>query len=59
MQNVIICRYIGTVCRVLVNAQKSFSDLTASAVLWDAGLMAGGYVLMAAYTVVMLGSLTR
>jgi hypothetical protein len=39
----------------LVNAGKSFGDVSAGAIFFDAWLMAGGYVLMFAYTILMLG----
>ena len=39
----------------LANAGKSFGDVSAGAIFFDAWLMAGGYVLMFAYTILMLG----
>ena len=45
-------------CRVLVNAQKSFGDLSATAIFFDAGLMGAGYLLMGVYTVLVLGTVS-
>ena len=42
---------------VLPNAGKSFGDVSAGAIFFDAWLMAAGYVLMFAYTIFTLGKL--
>merc|ERR1712038_1047689 len=41
----------------LPNAAKSFGDISSGAIFFDAYLMAGGYLLMFAYTIFMLGKL--
>ena len=41
----------------LPNAAKSFGDISSDAIFFDAYLMAGGYLLMFAYTIFMLGKL--
>ena len=41
------------------NASKSFSDISADAIFFDAFLMAGGYLVMFLYTCLMLGKLNR
>ena len=41
--------------RVMVNAARSFGDVSTEAIFFDASLMAGGYIIMFIYTVVMLG----
>jgi hypothetical protein len=44
---------------VLPSASKSFADISTGAIFFDAFLMAGGYLMMFAYTILMLGRLTR
>ena len=44
---------------VIPNASKSFADISAKAIFFDAYLMGGGYLLMFAYTILMLGKLNR
>eukprot|EP00092_Neocalanus_flemingeri_P006120 GFUD01006591.1.p1 GENE.GFUD01006591.1~~GFUD01006591.1.p1 ORF type:complete len:999 (+),score=194.12 GFUD01006591.1:266-3262(+) len=41
----------------LPHAAKSFGDISSDAIFFDAYLMAGGYLLMFIYTIVMLGKL--
>ena len=41
----------------LPHAAKSFGDISSKAIFFDAYLMAGGYLLMFAYTIFMLGKL--
>ena len=41
----------------LPHAAKSFGDISSDAIFFDAYLMAGGYLLMFAYTIFMLGKL--
>jgi len=43
--------------KVMVNAAKSFGDVSTEAIFFDASLMAGGYIIMFIYTIVMLGKL--
>jgi len=42
---------------VLPNASKSFGDVSTQAIFFDAFFMAGGYVIMFLYTILMLGNL--
>ena len=49
---------MSSLLRVLVNAQKSFGDLSATAIFFDAGLMGAGYLLMGVYTALVLGTIT-
>ena len=44
---------------VIPNASKSFADISSKAIFFDAFLMAGGYLIMFAYTILMLGKLNR
>ena len=44
---------------VIPNASKSFADISAKAIFFDAFLMVGGYLIMFAYTILMLGKLNR
>ena len=44
---------------VIPNASKSFGDISSDAIFFDAFLMAGGYLIMFAYTILMLGRLNR
>ena len=39
---------------VIPNASKSFADISSKAIFFDAFLMAGGYLIMFAYTILML-----
>ena len=41
------------------NASKSFGDISSNAIFFDAFLMAGGYLIMFAYTILMLGRLNK
>jgi hypothetical protein len=41
--------------QLLVNAVRSFGDVSAEAILFDGMFLAGGYLLMFVYTVFMLG----
>ena len=41
--------------KIRVNAAKSFGDVSTEAIFFDAALMAGGYIIMFIYTIVMLG----
>ena len=43
--------------QVMVNAARSFGDVSTEAIFFDATLMAGGYIIMFIYTIVMLGKL--
>ena len=43
--------------QVMVNAARSFGDVSTEAIFFDATLMAGGYLIMFIYTIVMLGKL--
>jgi len=43
--------------KVNVNAARSFGDVSTEAIFFDASLMAGGYIIMFIYTIVMLGKL--
>jgi len=40
-----------------VNAAKSFGDVSAGAIFFDVWLMAGGYLLMFSYTILVLGKM--
>jgi len=42
---------------VLPNASKSFGDVSTQAIFFDAFFMAGGYLIMFLYTILMLGNL--
>ena len=44
---------------VMVNAARSFGDVSTEAIFFDASLMAGGYIIMFLYTVLMLGKMNR
>ena len=41
--------------KIRVNAAKSFGDVSTEAIFFDAYLMAGGYIIMFIYTIIMLG----
>merc|ERR1711892_161008 len=43
--------------QVMVNAARSFGDVSTEAIFFDASLMASGYIIMFIYTIVMLGKL--
>jgi len=45
--------------KVRVNAAKSFGDISSEAIFFDAALMAGGYMIMFIYTIIMLGRLNK
>ena len=42
---------------VLPNASKSFGEVSTQAIFFDAFFMAGGYIIMFLYTILMLGNL--
>ena len=48
-------RRAGVDLNAVVNVQRSFSDVSSSAVFVDAVKMVGGYLLMFAYTTLFLG----
>jgi len=45
--------------KIRVNAARSFGDVSTEAIFFDASLMAGGYIIMFLYTVLMLGKMNR
>ena len=49
----------STTMSTIPNASKSFADISSKAIFFDAFLMAGGYLIMFAYTILMLGKLNR
>ena len=45
--------------KIRVNAARSLGDVSTEAIFFDASLMAGGYIIMFLYTVLMLGKMNR
>ena len=55
----IALRFSTDTIKIRVNAARSFGDVSTEAIFFDASLMAGGYIIMFLYTVLMLGKMNR